>query len=244
MFSENVAKKPRLEAHFKACLGETIAWSARITGGKEEALVVKRSYRLIPPCLHSPRHLVVTPASACPKQLPSSPTPPTSSPVQDIPAKCALLNVRSLSYKTFILNDFISVAQLDILFLTETWLKPGDQAQLLELCPPKYDSFSSPRTTGRGEDIKKNLFKCCSITFKSFSSFETLMLKICCSEPILCVAIYRLPYPNAVFMSEFSDLMVFNVLNYDKAILVGDFNIPREDPSNRFATQFKYYRVL
>lgn len=76
-----------------------------------------------------------------------------------------------------IINDFISVAQLDFLFLTETWLKPGNQAQLLELCPPKYDSFSSPRTTGRGEDIKKNFLNAAQLLLNLFLHLRPLCLK-------------------------------------------------------------------
>ncbi len=47
------------------------------------------------------------------------------------PCNMALLNVRSLSNKTFILNDFISSFHLDFLFLMETWLKAGEHSQLL-----------------------------------------------------------------------------------------------------------------
>ena len=34
----------------------------------------------------------------------------------------ALLNVRSLAGKSFLMNDFIADHKLDVLFLTETWL--------------------------------------------------------------------------------------------------------------------------
>ena len=36
--------------------------------------------------------------------------------------KLALLNVRSLANKSFLINDFISTHDLDFLLLTETWL--------------------------------------------------------------------------------------------------------------------------
>lgn len=65
----------------------------------------------------------------------------------------ALLNVRSLSSKTFILNEFISSTLLDSLLLTETWLESGEYSQLLELCPPSYDFLSSPMRSGRGGGI-------------------------------------------------------------------------------------------
>ena len=53
------------------------------------------------------------------------------------PAKFALFNARSLSNKTFILNDLITSHNLDFLILTEKWLKTGDCCHLIELCPPE-----------------------------------------------------------------------------------------------------------
>lgn len=64
------------------------------------------------------------------------------------------------------------------------------------------------------------------------------MFKICCSEPILCVVVYCPPYSNADFLPEFSDFMSYIVLNYDKVIIAGDFNIHIDDLSNRFASEF------
>ncbi|XP_039866220.1 uncharacterized protein LOC120720561 [Simochromis diagramma] len=73
---------------------------------------------------------------------------PTSNSVTTL--RMALLNTRSLSNKTFILNDLILSSGLDFLFLTETWLRPGELFPFLELLPPDYAFISSPRTTGRG----------------------------------------------------------------------------------------------
>lgn len=53
------------------------------------------------------------------------------------PAKFALFNARSLSNRSFILNDLITSHNLDFLILTEKWLKTGDCCHLIELCPPE-----------------------------------------------------------------------------------------------------------
>ena len=43
----------------------------------------------------------------------------------------ALLNIRSLSGKTFLINDFIIKRNLDFMFLTETWLDKDNSAAVL-----------------------------------------------------------------------------------------------------------------
>ena len=45
--------------------------------------------------------------------------------------KIALLNVRSLSGKTFLINDCIVRQKLDFLFFTETWLDQDNSAAAL-----------------------------------------------------------------------------------------------------------------
>ncbi len=45
----------------------------------------------------------------------------------------ALLNVRSLLNKIFILQDYFTPHNLDFLFLTETWIKEGDLSPFTEL---------------------------------------------------------------------------------------------------------------
>lgn len=49
--------------------------------------------------------------------------------------RMALINARSLSNKSFILNDFFTTNSLDFLFVTETWLKPDEFSSLGELSP-------------------------------------------------------------------------------------------------------------
>lgn len=53
--------------------------------------------------------------------------------------KMALINARSISNKTFILNDFISSRKLDFMFVTETWLNDGDLDYLSETSPSDFN---------------------------------------------------------------------------------------------------------
>lgn len=95
--------------------------------------------------------------------------------------KMALVNARSLSNKTFILNDFFISHALDVLFVTETWLKNGDQSSLSELSPSDCSFYNTPRPSGHGgglATIFRNSFKCRLMPIDASSSFEAQLLKI------------------------------------------------------------------
>ncbi len=49
--------------------------------------------------------------------------------------KLGLLNIRTLSTKVFFVNDMITDHKLDVLSLTETWLKPDEYIILNESTP-------------------------------------------------------------------------------------------------------------
>ena len=60
----------------------------------------------------------------------------------------ALLNTQSVSNKSF-----IPKTNIDFLFLTETWFKPGECFPLVEPWPPSYNVLNAPRLTGCGGGI-------------------------------------------------------------------------------------------
>ena len=65
---------------------------------------------------------------------------PTSPGTPIISIKLALLNIRSLANKSFLVNDIIISYNLDFMFLTETWLTEDCNAIVLnETAPEKCD---------------------------------------------------------------------------------------------------------
>ena len=61
--------------------------------------------------------------------------------------KTGLLNVISLTSKAVIVNELTTDHNLDVIGLTETWLKPDTFTVLKEASPPGYtsDHFSSAK---------------------------------------------------------------------------------------------------
>ena len=87
----------------------------------------------------------------------------------------ALLNVRSLLNKTFIINDLILDNKLDCLFLTETWLGMDAPVVLTEASPPNFNftfSFRNGRKSGGTAPITNNTLQSKQILFDQYTTFE------------------------------------------------------------------------
>ena len=57
-------------------------------------------------------------------------------------------NVRSLVPETYLLYNYVSLYNPDIIALSETWLDPTIPSSMF--CPPHYNAFRDDRSTGRG----------------------------------------------------------------------------------------------
>lgn len=117
----------------------------------------------------------------------------------------ALLNVRSLLNKTFLINDLILDNSIDFMFLTETWLGSDGPAALNEASPPGFNYLHSFRNGRRGGGtatilLSSHGFK--EVLFGDFISFEYHSF-VFSSPPIFCITVYRPPKKCSAFISEF-----------------------------------------
>lgn len=154
----------------------------------------------------------------------------------------ALLNVRSLTNKSFIVNDLISTHNLDITLLTETWLDRNGTVALIETAPPNFKFLQTTRTEKRGGGIAAVLsdsYSCKEIPpFGEFTSFEHLAISITCNAPILIITVYRPPKSKYGFLDEFSELLSKVSTNYDCIIISGDFDIHVDNKTDPDAQNF------
>ncbi len=72
--------------------------------------------------------------------------------------KLSLLNIRSLSTKALFVNYMITFHKLNVLCLTETWLKPDEYIILNKSAPQDYCYKNLPRPKGKG-GLKYNSFE-------------------------------------------------------------------------------------
>lgn len=114
-----------------------------------------------------------------------------------------LLNTRSVRNKAHIVKDFVIDNSCDIMALTETWLKKGDEdsATVNDLCPKTHKLPHKPRSVGRGGGVgllHRDTLKIKEQATTDFRSFEyTECVFKATSKTIRLIVLYR-PPPSSV----------------------------------------------
>ena len=147
----------------------------------------------------------------------------------------SVLNARSVNNKSLLIKDYVVDNQIDILAITETWLKADEVSgyTIRDICPNGYKFIHCPREYARGGGIgllyKQNL-KIKKLQTKPHQSFEIMELLLNAnSSTFRIVVIYRPPSSSinkltySVFFEEFSMLLEHISLASEKLIMVGDF---------------------
>ena len=169
--------------------------------------------------------------------------PSIKKPTSNCTIQLALLNVCSLSNKTFLINDFISVYNLDFMFLTETWLVEGSsEAILIESAPQDFSFMHAPRINRKGGGVAalyRDTFQCKQFSFGDFASFEYISTVLQGSPRTLFLTIYRPPKgrkktegPFSKFIDDLSELISLISTEFDHFAITGDLNTHIDNPNN------------
>ena len=144
-------------------------------------------------------------------------------------------NIRSIREKTASLTDLIISKTIDILAVTETWLRPHDTASCIaDISPPGYVFHHKPRPVGRGGGVGFLVSKQFKVKLQpspNYTTFESMCLNISnsCSGHFICI--YRPPGHPANFFEQFQDLLENVVTIHPYFYIVVDFNLHLDTPS-------------
>ncbi|XP_024910450.1 uncharacterized protein LOC112486878 [Cynoglossus semilaevis] len=144
------------------------------------------------------------------------------------PLNFALLNIRSLTDKGHLIQDFITDRKLDFFCLTETWQQPQDFSQLNESTPDGFVYICQPRAFGRGGGlaiIYREKWKVSPVSVPVSASFESTVCELSGPTPVIIAAVYRPPKPNSDFLTDFAVFLTHLSSLSPHIILLGDFNI-------------------
>ena len=157
--------------------------------------------------------------------------------------RCALVNCRSLVYKISEIKYEIAQSHLDLLALTETWIRDDDTLTETQICPPGYKAVSIPQLGWTGGGIalihRDNLQVKRDTTY-SFQAMECTSLNLLLhSKPLHLTIIYRPLGSNInTFASELMDVIETNINNKGIPIIIGDLNIHMNNPDSADTNTF------
>ena len=152
--------------------------------------------------------------------------------------RLGVLNIRSVVRKGAAVRDVIVDSRLDLLVLTETWLKSTDhQAVTKDMLPPDYEvsHYFRPADGGGVAVVHRIGLQVSTVTMSSvsdLSSFECLTVKIGGKRRINVAAVYRPPSSSShgthvtQFCRELSLFLDEFLALPGEPFLAGDFNCP------------------
>ena len=144
--------------------------------------------------------------------------------------RMATVNVRSIRQKSASFSDLVTTKSLDVVAITEMWLKANEtSAALADMTPQGYSLIHEPRRGKQGGGVAimtNNKFDVSPCKIPQYTSFEAVGCKI--SAPLFSahvVCFYRLIKYPLVFFDQFQNLLK-NVHRY--------FNVFRTSSARQF----------
>jgi len=151
------------------------------------------------------------------------------------PIKLAQFNAQSVNAsaghdKPLIISQFITDNCIDILGLSETWLRTDTlQCTLNSLAPVGYSIFHRPRDSRGGgvAFIFKSSLSFSEVTLPIFPSFESIGGRLTVdNKSFIFINLYRPPSLSTNdFLSDFSNLLEDFGTAYSNLFITGDFNL-------------------
>ncbi len=121
--------------------------------------------------------------------------------------------------------------------LAETWICDSNQLPRLQ----NFCSFNKPRKesfekSGYYEQFQSQAHGGVGLYYKSSNDFKLILDQIknieyilCCLDGIIIVVIYRSPRYKASTFVQNLEILLLNLSNYKKTIIIGDFNENNEN---------------
>ena len=158
------------------------------------------------------------------------------------------MNVRSIKPKTAPFSEYVTSNKLDIVAVTETWLKHDEtKSTIADISPPGYSFFHKPRADQRAGGgvgiLVSDKFKTDIHPLQSFKTFEAISARIgnnSFSGFVVCL--YRLKNGTCQFFDEFQDLLQNIISLYDNLYVLGDFNLHLDN--SRYGNTNKFNEIL
>ena len=155
----------------------------------------------------------------------------------------ATMNVRSIKPKTAPFTEYVTSKNLDIVAVTETWLKHDEtKSTIPNISPLSYLFFHEPRADQRAGGgvgiLVSGQLKTDIHPLSSFKTFEAISARIgnkSFSGFVVCL--YRLQNGTCQFFDGFQDLLENIIALHDILYILGDFNL-HLDNSNRNTNKF------
>ena len=157
--------------------------------------------------------------------------------------KIGIANVRSARGKTEEILHLIIEKNLDLTFLSKTWIDNDDDITKAKLKTKNLKYMGDKERSHKGGGlgiIYKTTFTIGMLTCGEIQSFEYCIFKIGIevSKHLTVLLIYRPPYSAnhpilvGTFLEELGDFISIQLNNHPNLIILGDLNIHNEDIEN------------